>query len=262
MSHLDDATWERLASGELGAGARTAAFDHIVACGECARIWKGLERLREDAEADGLIAPQMPVARRVWMRSPIVGLAIAASLILAVAAVVTRNVRETAVPPTTIPATAPAAPSVPSAEVGSASFPLSKAVIHALPQDAFEPRGSTSSSEPSVQRLADALAPYRRDDFKEAVRLLGALWSEYPRSARPALYLGVSLLFDDRPSDALAPLLAATNAPQSVIADEARWYHAVALARAGRIAEARDEAARLCATGGDSAARACAASGK
>jgi hypothetical protein len=85
--HPDEATWERLAAGELDAAARDAAFDHITACERCSRIWRGLLTLKGDAQAQGLIPADVP-ARAPWRQSPIVTLAIAATLILAIGGVV------------------------------------------------------------------------------------------------------------------------------------------------------------------------------
>lgn len=88
--HLDDATWEGLACGELDDAARDAAFDHIVSCERCAPIWRGLLTLKSEAQAEGLIPRDMP-APFAW-RSPVVALALAATLVVAVGSVlVTRH---------------------------------------------------------------------------------------------------------------------------------------------------------------------------
>jgi hypothetical protein len=83
--HLDDATWDRLAANEIDQAARDQAFDHIVSCDRCSMIWKGVLALTADAEAQGLI-PREGQARPFW-RSPIVTLAVAATLVVAIGGV-------------------------------------------------------------------------------------------------------------------------------------------------------------------------------
>jgi hypothetical protein len=84
--HPDEATWERLASGELDRGARDAAFDHILTCERCALIWRGVLALKSEAQSEGLIPHDSP-ASNAWFRSPLVGLAIAATLLVIVGGV-------------------------------------------------------------------------------------------------------------------------------------------------------------------------------
>lgn len=80
--HLDDATWDRLASHEIDQAARDQAFDHIVSCDRCSLIWRGVLALTAEAEAQGLL-PRNGQARPLW-RSPIVALAMAATLVIAI----------------------------------------------------------------------------------------------------------------------------------------------------------------------------------
>lgn len=84
VGHLDDATWDRLAANELSPSERDRCFDHVTACAECTRVWRGVLTLRSEAEARGLIAPTAAAARP-WWRSQMVVLATAASVLLAVA---------------------------------------------------------------------------------------------------------------------------------------------------------------------------------
>jgi hypothetical protein len=85
-AHPDEATFERLALDEVGAGERAALFDHITACPSCARVWRGLLALRAEAETEQLIAPAVHTARR-W-RSPVLTLAVAATLVAAISGVI------------------------------------------------------------------------------------------------------------------------------------------------------------------------------
>jgi len=65
--HLDEATWDRLAGGELDEAGRGAAFDHITACERCAQIWHGVVALQEEAAAQGLIERHEATAPARWL---------------------------------------------------------------------------------------------------------------------------------------------------------------------------------------------------
>ena len=83
--HLDEATWDRIAGGEIDPSARDQAFDHVVECAACSRVWRGILALKSEAETQGLIAADVPPAT-LW-RSRYMPLAIAATLVLAAAGV-------------------------------------------------------------------------------------------------------------------------------------------------------------------------------
>lgn len=251
--HIDAAAWERIATGDIAPERRDAAFDHVVSCERCARIWKGVLALEDGARAEGLL----PAARQSgsWLRSPLVQLALAATLIVVIGTVVMRTRPDAPGPASATPPATPAPPR--SAFI---ALPLTKAEIHITAEEALAPRGASAPAiDPPVERLAAALEPYRRDDFGEAANRLGTLLKEFPNAARPALYYGVSLLFVDRNDEALAPLRTAMTSSQAPVAADARWYLAVALTRTGQPAAALAELRGLCAAGGPSAERACTA---
>ncbi|MDP3716357.1 MAG: hypothetical protein Q8T13_01155 [Acidobacteriota bacterium] len=84
--HVDEAAFERLVLNEVGAAERATLFEHITGCASCARVWRGLLELRREAETEGLIpAAVAPVP--IW-RSPIVALAVAATLVVVIGGVV------------------------------------------------------------------------------------------------------------------------------------------------------------------------------
>jgi hypothetical protein len=82
--HLDEATWDRLTGQAVPADERATLFDHIVTCEHCSTIWRGVLALRTEAETHGLIAPDVVARSSSWLRSPMIGAAIAATLVLAV----------------------------------------------------------------------------------------------------------------------------------------------------------------------------------
>ena len=83
------------------------------------------------------------------------------------------------------------------------------------------------------------------------------LQQEFPAAGRPALYLGVSLLFLDRNADAITPLTSAMTSTMTAVAADARWYRAIAYARTGQRDAAAADVKILCDAGAADSARAC-----
>lgn len=82
--HLDEATWDRIVAGEIDPAGRDTAFDHVVSCERCARVWRGVLALKSEAESQGLIAREVPATSwraRLWPA------AAAAAVLLAISGV-------------------------------------------------------------------------------------------------------------------------------------------------------------------------------
>jgi hypothetical protein len=86
VEHIDDVTFERLAIDDITGEDRARLFDHITACPDCARVWRGLIALREGAQLEGLIPPTA-AHRSGWWRSPVVQLSLAATLVVIIGGV-------------------------------------------------------------------------------------------------------------------------------------------------------------------------------
>lgn len=56
--HVGEDDWVTLASGDAPAAAREQAFDHVVRCTACARIYRGLSELEEGARAFDRSVPE------------------------------------------------------------------------------------------------------------------------------------------------------------------------------------------------------------
>jgi hypothetical protein len=88
-SHLSEAVWESLASGELTAAEHEQAIEHIASCQECGGIYRGLRMLQREASTfdAGVPAIEPPAedTPSAWSLGPLrpVYLALAASLVLA-----------------------------------------------------------------------------------------------------------------------------------------------------------------------------------
>ena len=146
--HLDEATWERIASEEIDPPARDGAFDHVIECAECSRVWRGILALKSEAETQGLMAPAAAPSTPLW-RSRYVPLAIAATLVIAVAGVMlTRQ---------------------PAPESGTVRSATSIAAIEGLMM-AYDPAGVPTLVWPPMA----AATRYRVDVFSEDGR---PIWS-------------------------------------------------------------------------------------
>ena len=124
-------------------------------------------------------------------------------------------------------------------------------------------RGSTTSTDDGNQLLA-ALKPgldaYRQSDYATANRELTALDSRYPGTIEILFYQGVSRLFLEDYSGAIASFEAAEAASNDrTFAADVAWYRAVAEQRAGNVAQARAHLDAICSARGADAARACTA---
>jgi hypothetical protein len=116
--------------------------------------------------------------------------------------------------------------------------------------------GSQSAQDQYLADLGTALAPYRADDFSEAVRRLDAVAQAHP-TAEVRFYRGVCRLFLAQPDLAIADLLQARQLASPVLAQEATWYLAVAYERAGRREAAVVELRALCGEKGERQGKAC-----
>lgn len=87
QQHPDAATWEALALGEVAGPERDAWFDHITMCEPCTQVWRGVTMLKNDAQLAGLVPPGA-TAGKSWLRSPLVQLAVAATLVVVIGGVV------------------------------------------------------------------------------------------------------------------------------------------------------------------------------
>jgi hypothetical protein len=117
-------------------------------------------------------------------------------------------------------------------------------------------------SQGSNQLLADlkpGLDAYREGDYATADRALTALADRYPGTIEILFYQGVSRLFLNNLSGAIASLNAAEMVGDRTFAADVAWYRAVAEQRAGNLGDARTRLDALCREQGKGAARACGA---
>lgn len=85
-NHLDEASWEQLASGTANQSRRDELFDHVVSCEQCARVWRGLQVLQQQAGDARLIGA--PAATSASWRARVMPLGLAAALVLAIGSLV------------------------------------------------------------------------------------------------------------------------------------------------------------------------------
>ena len=165
-------------------------------------------------------------------------------------------------------------------EVGERIGPPETQVVVALPPEAppfllpFEKpdvrlgmgaltwRGAKPSTDDGNQLLTDlkpGLDAYRRGDYATADRELTALATRYPGTIEILFYQGVSRLFGNDLSGAIASFEAAGAIGDRTFAADVAWYRAVAEQRAGNAAGARARLETICGARAADAARACTA---
>ena len=148
-------------------------------------------------------------------------------------------------------ATAPQNAPVPAESV----FKLEKAPIRLSAASLLLWRGGKERYE---RDLANALEPYRRDNFSEAASRLQQVTRKYPESAVAHFYLGVSEMFLNRDAEAIENLKKAQELHEESLEREMRWYLGLAYQRSGDRAKAIGELEELCGNPGAYSAQACA----
>ena len=268
--HVGDPPIELLRAARAGAlpeDLQTSVSEHLAASAMSRTLAEGLgdePPALSDAEQERLFARIMKEARKEstpssawrWLRPVLVG-----SGIVAIASVVWMVSKGTEVderlgPTETQVAVAllPAAPPF--------LLPFEKPDVR-LGMGALTWRGSSpSTTDDGNQLLADmkpGLDAYRRNDYVTANRELTALASRYPGTIEILFYQGVSRLFLNDYTGALAAFDAADAIGDRTFAGDVTWYRAVAEQRSGNVAQARDRLEGICGARGPDAARACTA---
>ena len=250
--HPSEDDWARYAADEMSSDERSQVADHVVSCAECAAIFRVLSLVRADAKDT------------VAHRQPGVGnwriLALAAAVVLTIGlgawwAVRTRvddtGQRAGSEPPrTAAPAEVAVAPST-----SWASLPTAPGV-RLPPNLILAMRGTESDRDAFLKVFGEAIAPYRAGRFAEAASALAPVVERHSDVVETWFYLGTARLYSGAPAEAVEPLRRARSS--EVVGDDARWFLAVALHRAGQETEARAELQAICAAAGDYRARACA----
>ncbi len=261
--HPTEDDWVRLAEGSLDETSRVRLADHVTACARCAEVFRAVDHVRQGARALGVETPSQATGRFGGVSRGWYGLALAATLVLAVAGAVRWSGRG-AVPATPDPVGVPAPATDWSAPVTPASAPprawaaLLTAPAITLPASlAIEMRGAPTNAGGFMSAFGAAIGPYREGRYAQAAAALDGVVRRHPDIAEGWFYLGASRLLAGDAAGAVAPLERARQS--TVLAAEARWLGAVALERAGRGPDADAALIAMCASDADNRARACAA---
>lgn len=234
--HLAESAWSRAVIDGL---RDTGVEDHLDARSED-RLFT---RITREARAASLAS-----SRRLWPSIAMGGLALAATLLMAV--MVSRSGRDTVVVPEDAPPAATATPAAPI-KIGYRKPDVK------LSPSALAWRGEASAN-PFVRDLAPAFEGYRADDYPRAVAEFDRLSAVYPDSIEVLFYQGVSRMLAGDDAGAIAPLEAAARLGNPTFADDVSWYLAVAAQRSGS-PDSRPRFEQLCRGKGAYAAAACAA---
>jgi hypothetical protein len=235
--HLSTSAFSRAMADDLGDDAPSLTReeqDRLLA-----RITKEARHAPDTGRAWGWLRPLLAGSGVVALGA---GLWIVASRI---------EVAEPIAPPETTVAVSlpPAAPSF--------LLPFEKPEV-TLGMAALTWRGSQGSNQ-LLADLKPGLDAYRQGDYAAADRELTALATRYPGTIEILFYQGVSRLFLNNLSGAIASLSAAETVGDRTFAADVAWYRAVAEQRAGDVTEARARLDALCRERDDRSARACSA---
>lgn len=102
------------------------------------------------------------------------------------------------------------------------------ALIEPLPYQGLQLRGGPGQDLDRM--LAAGMEQYAAGHYRDAARSLGLAWqtgrtdAEWLDNHQTALFLGLSLLLDQRPDEALEPLMVAAESELLPIAERAAWY--------------------------------------
>ncbi len=257
--HPSEDDWVRFADGALDDPSRLRLADHVTACARCAEVFRAIVHVRSGAPAlDAAASPSSsgPIGgvSRAWY-----GLALAATLVLAIAGAVRWSGRAAA--PTESERVAVSAPGLADrarqrrrrrGRSGRGSRPEIRGppcrwhppsrCRHRWPWWRVADR---RTAEAFMTAFGAAIVPYRAGRYSDAAAALDDVARRHPDVPEGWFYLGAARLLAGDAVGAMAPLERARAS--TVLAAEARWLGAVALERAGRGPEADAALAAMCA---------------
>ena len=252
--HPSDDDWTRFAANEMSAGERTKIADHIVSCAECAAIFRVVSHVGDDAKVDPAIKGRTGFDWRMLAAAAVV-LTIGLGAWWAIRSRGEINGERAGGEPPSASATPVIA--APAAQLPSWASLSSSAPDVRLPPDlVLTMRGADGEQDGFLKAFGAAIAPYRAGQFAEAAVALAPVVEKYSAVSEAWFYLGAARLYSGQAAEAIEPLRRAQSS--GVVADEARWLHAVALQHAARDTAARAALQALCSAPGPYQERACA----
>jgi len=240
---------------------------HLEMCPVCRQLGEDLsayEYPKISADEDRRIRARLPLKRNIpsrevfwwawlWRHVPLAAAAALVSILAVIGLIKLRT------PPVNVEQTAKSTEVTPAPPEPRTVFILQKAAIKVPAAAVLTFRSGADSEKAFVDDLAEALAPYRSDDYSNAARLLEALSKKYPKAVEPYFYLAVSRLFLNENAEALESLSTAQSVSENAFQDDISWYLSLALDRVGRTADAGRELDKLCSRSGEYQRMACTA---
>lgn len=232
---------------------------HLQSCASCAML---LRDFAASEVADLQPAGQDRIRKQVFDRAVTtpprrfaVPLTVAAALAIGVTALLLRpSTPRPAIERPVQTATVAATPPPPAAPIR---------ILSLEPAPVRLPAAMLTFRNDADRRFANdfgsAIALYRDGRYSDAALQLERVTRRHPSSAEAFLYLGVSQLFIDRPSEAIASLLRARESDRGGLSDLIGWHLAIANERTGNVNATTTELEKLCATPSGYSQRSCAA---
>jgi hypothetical protein len=232
---------------------RHAAASHVARCAACRALIADLDAIEIDVPVglDGRVLGRRSTARTAWWKGAL--LPLAAVLVAAVGLGVWLRTAAPEVDRTAQGGASKApADQVPAVKAGQ--WAVKKPALLLPLATAIVVRGEEAATG---HALAEALAPYRRDDYRAAERLLNDVVARYPMSADGWFYLGATRLLHGNAAGAREALDQARVLGVTDRQDELEWLLATAEARTGAVDQARGRLVALCDGRGAFKAPAC-----
>lgn len=244
---------ERYVSGQLDEPERQAFEDHYFDCPQCSReveayvLLKG-ELARSEPARSQAERPRATMA--AWL-----GLAAA---LVAVSALIVWRLQPGSEPPSSVAST-PAPPDVAAAPEAGETPPapvFTLAELAEVSPPVYRPATLRSTPSPAVQRFRQAMESYGRGDYGEALPGLEEAAGLDASLPQVHFFLGACYLFSGHVERAIGAWRATVGLGESAYLEEAHFYLAKALLRAGDTAGARAELEATMALAGDRQAEA------
>ena len=229
--------WLAFAAGEASAVEEENLREHLAGCSRCVEIARDAttfakamkEGVGNEAAARGSSLP-------AW------ALALAASIVLALAGILLTRSGQRAVP-TPVPdaGTASVSPSLPANPWRDLKIPLPSYTPPSSAADDLVFRSDQAVAPPGPGAFEHAMEPYAVGDFHLVERKLGEFLEEHPEHAEARLFRGAALARLGRTGEAVEEFGKALEGCAARVCDEARWHRALSRLKLGRFEQAQQD---------------------
>ena len=239
--------WLAFAVGEVPAPEEESLREHVAGCSRCVEIARDASAF---AKAMKERVENEPAARGSSL--PAWALALAASVVLALAGILLTRSGQRSVPtPGPDAGTASVRPSLPANPWRDLRIPPPSYTPPGSAGDDLVFRSDEDVTPPGPGAFEHAMEPYAAGDFQRAERELGKFLEEHPEHAEARTFRGATLAVLGRTEEAVDELGKALERCDPGVCDEARWQRALGRLKLGRFEEALQDLRQAADSPGD-----------